>query len=355
MKETTLRILDILGRELGNPFSIYGLVKKIVQTYGTAYYKQIYDEIQKLEEENSVQIIKSGRTTSPALNFNNTSIIDKLAQIELERKIRFTEKHKEFELLINDLILKLRKNSIIQTIALVNPEINSKLNRAELFIILYDFKTNEEEKELMQIRRFIDMISAQHNIRIDPLFMQEKNFIDLLREDNPNIAKKMMTDKIIIMQSENFWAIIQSMMDKNINISTDEYETNPAKISDEDLIFNLARFGYKEFGNIIKDGKTIRIEYIITALLLQENTRRLEAIPIILAKEESVNYNLLLFLSQKYGTTEKLFGMLKILNQYKHLQGVKDSIRNLTALKTKEIKANLDDLERKMKLYNVIR
>jgi len=208
MKETTLRILDILGREMGNPFSIYGLVKKIVQTYGTAYYKQIYDEIQKLEEENSVQIIKSGRTTSPALNFNNTSIIDKLAQIELERKIRFAEQHKEFELLVNDLVLKLRKNSIIQTIALVNPEINSKLNRAELFIILYDFKTNEEEKELMQIRRFIDMISAQHNIRIDSLFMQEKNFIDLLRDDNPNIAKKMMTDKIIIngfIFCQNYW------------------------------------------------------------------------------------------------------------------------------------------------------
>jgi len=356
VNETTLRTLDILSREIGNQLSIYKLVDKIREKYGTAYYKQIYDEIKKLEENNTIKILRIGRSTSPSLNFNNPILTDKLAQIELERKIRFLEKQKELEMLISEFTEKLRRVSLIQTIALVSPEKNMKLNRIELFIILHDFETNNEFNAILDIRKLIDTFSALHNIRVDPLFMQEKNFIELLKDDDANIARKMITDKIIILYPQAFWAIIKSMLDDKIRISINDYEINPAKISEQELIYNLARFGYKEFGYDIKESTQIRIEYIITSILLQEDIRKIEAIPIILAKKENtVNYNLLLFLSQKFGTTSKLLGILIALNQFKHLQGVRNAIRNLKALKIEEIEANLEDLGQKMKLYNVIR
>lgn len=356
MNEITLRTLDVLSREIGNQLSIYKLTDKLYEKYGTAYYKQTYDEIKKLNEKNIIQLEKSGRSTLPSLNFNNHILIDRLAQIELERKIRFLEKRNEFKLLLTDLTEQLRQYGLIQTIALVNPEINAKLNRTELFIIIRNFKTNEEFKTIISIRQLIDTISAMHNIRIDSLFVQEINFMELLKDDKTNIAKTMLTDKIVLLHPQEFWAIIKAMINEKIHISTNDYEINPAKISAYDLIYNLARLGYKEFGYDIKDGNMIRIEYIITSILLESDKRKLDAIPIILAKgDNNVNYNLLMFLSQKYGTTEKLLGILNALNQFKHLQGVRDAIRNLKALKTAEIKADIRDLEDKMRLYNVIR
>jgi len=356
MNESTLRTIDILSREIGKPVSINKLVEKIREKYGTAYYKQVYDEIKKLKENNEIGIIRSGRSTSPFLNFNNPLLIDKLSQIELERKIRFLQDRKELESIIFELTEKLRKYGLISSMGIVNPERNAKLNRIELIIILQNFESNNNWKPTFTIRKLIDTISALHNIRIDPLFIQENNFIELLKDDNANIARKILSNKIIISNPQNFWMIIKSMIDNKIQFSTNNYEINPAKITEDELMYNLAKFGYKEFGHTITKESSIRIEYIITAILLRKEVRMLEAIPIILAKTETeVNYNLLLFLSQKYGTTSKLLGVLNALREYKHIHGVKIAIRNLKALKTEEIKANFDDLERKMRLYHVIR
>lgn len=355
MNESTLRTIDILSRGIGKPVSINKLVKKIHEKYGTAYYRQVYDEIKKLKENNEIDMIRSGRSTSPFLNFNNPLVIDKLSQIELERKIRFLQDRKELELIIFELMEKLRKYELISSMGIVNPERNAKLNRIELIIMLRNFESDNDWKPTFTIRKLIDAISALHNIRIDSLFIQENNFIELLKDDNANIVKNILSNKIIISNPQNFWMIIKSMLDNKIQFSTDN-EINPAKITEDELMYNLAKFGYKEFGHVITKESSIRIEYIITAILLRKEVRMLEAIPIILAKTETkVNYNLLLFLSQKYDTASKLLGVLNALREFKHMPRVKIAIRNLKALKTEEIKANFDDLERKMRLYHVIR
>ncbi|WP_067957035.1 hypothetical protein [Nitrosopumilus sp. Nsub] len=355
MNESTLRTIDILSRRIGKPVSINKLVEKIHEKYGTAYYRQIYDEIKKLKENNEIDMIRSGKSTLPFLNFNNPLLIDKLSQIELERKIRFLHDRKELELIIFELMEKLRKYELISSMGIVNPERNAKLNRIELIIMLRNFESDNDWKPTFTIRKRIDAISALHNIRIDPLLIQENNFIELLKDDNANIVKNILSNKIIISNPQNFWMIIKSMSDNKIQFSTDN-EINPAKITEDELMYNLAKFGYKEFGHVITKESSIRIEYIITAILLRKEVRMLEAIPIILIKTETkVNYNLLLFLSQKYDTASKLLGVLNAIREYKHIHGVKIAIRNLKALKTEEIKANFDDLERKMRLYHVIR
>lgn len=355
MNEITLRTMDILSREIGNPVSIYGLVKKIQDIHGIAHYKQVYDEIKKLKDKNEINLTISGRSSEPSLNFRNHLLIDKLSQIELELKIRFLEKRKEFGLLISELTQQLQKYGIISSVGMINPERNAKLNRIELFLTLRNFDADDDNYPTIHIRNLIDTISATHNIRIDSLFIQEKNFKELLKDNNSNIAKRAMSNKILFLNPQNFWAIIKSMFDEKIHFTVNHYDINPAKITDKELFYNLTRLGYKEFGNKFEESTPIRIEYIITAILLNDVIRNLESIPIILAKSETVNYSLLLFLSQKYRTTSKLLGILNILKQFKHLEGVKTAIRNLKALKTQEIKPNFDDLERKMRLYHVIR
>ena len=149
---------------------------------------------------------------------------------------------------------------------------------------------------------------------------------------------------------QSFWGEIRRIKEKT-EIRNIRPETNPAKISDSDLIHNLNRFGYKEFGWNIEQGKEICIEYLTTALLLQNDVRHFEAVPIILSKN-AFRSNLLTFLSQKFGTSGKLLGLLKILRNIKPTSDIDKTIEILETLDIEELPADERSIFEKMRLYN---
>ncbi|MCX6821485.1 MAG: hypothetical protein NTW30_01775, partial [Candidatus Aenigmarchaeota archaeon] len=118
-------------------------------------------------------------------------------------------------------------------------------------------------------------------------------------------------------------------------------------------IYNLSRLGYKEFGLKIEQGKKMCIEYIITSVLLQDDARRLQSIPILLMKNE-IKYNLLIFLCKKYKKIGELFGILKTLNKIKENNGIKNAIMILETIKTKEVKMDEKSILEKMRLYDAV-
>jgi hypothetical protein len=81
-------------------------------------------------------------------------------------------------------------------------------------------------------------------------------------------------------------------------------------------------------GEKIREGPYICIEFIIASLLIGNNARRIEAIPILLAKNRA-NYSLLTFLSQKYGFEGELLGILRALNSLKPTDDIQGAIRIL--------------------------
>ena len=56
MDETTYRILDVLSRSLGRLMSIHELTRKIEETYGGAYYANIYEKIHELTQDNIITL-----------------------------------------------------------------------------------------------------------------------------------------------------------------------------------------------------------------------------------------------------------------------------------------------------------
>jgi hypothetical protein len=95
-------------------------------------------------------------------------------------------------------------------------------------------------------------------------------------------------------------------------IETDiaDKETNPIDITEKDMIYNLARFGYREFGTSVNKALDYSIEYIVTAILLKGDARRIEAIPVLFLKNVvAINSELLVFLCKKYNVMEKLLSL----------------------------------------------
>jgi hypothetical protein len=163
----------------------------------------------------------------------------------------------------------------------------------------------------------------------------------------------MLSNKIAFHAPQAFWAEIAAALSRRYKIRLRNTETNPAKIAEKDLIFNLNRFGYRELGPEITEREKICIEYIITSILMKGDARRINAIPAILSKNKA-NYNLLTFLSQKYGLSSRLLGLLKAMNKIKPQEKTALAINILEELATKEIKADEESVARNMRSHNAV-
>lgn len=365
MKESAYRILDILAREIGNPMSINQLKERINRIYGSADYKNTYMSMQDMWKRGFIIIEKIGKSSIATLNFDSPLLIDFLAEMEMRRKTLFLEKRQELQLLLLQLNAYLKDFYFIKSISLINPQRNAALNRLELLILLKDSKSKRDiESETKEIKAKIEILKKIYNIRIDVLFLNGKKFLDLLKSNEINLARELLSDKIVLSHPQIFWLDLMNALQEGMNIKIHEGETNPAKISEENIVFNLGRFGYKEFGTPIIKGNPFGIEFLITAILLKRSKiRRIEAIPIILAKNRGkANYTLLIFLAAKYNVLKKLYEILKILNAIKPMEEVKKALDNLKDTVTKRQKSGQDvldlklkDLEKQMRLYDAIR
>ncbi len=355
MNEATYKILDMLARNLGKPMSIHDLTGKIEETYGGAHYANIHEKISEMYKENIIILSKAGRSSLISLHFENYLLIDLLAEMELIRKQDFLREKQEMQMLMMETDTLLHNMPFIKSISLMNPERNTKLNRAEIMFHLKSLNRKSMEETKIEISTMMASLQRMHNIRIDHLILDDEMFLDLLKSNESNPIREMLHNKIAALYPQGFWMSIRGEILRGTMIIAEENEIHPAKITEDDLVFNLARFGYTEFGPKIKQGKPICIEYIVSAIMFHNDVRRMDAIPIILAKKKKTSYDLLLFLARRYGFEGKMLGILKALrNLVAHgMTDIDEPIRLLEAMKIEEIKADKRSMREKLRLYNV--
>lgn len=355
MDEITYKILDTLARNLGRPMSIHEITCKMEQTYGGAYYANIHEKIQEMAQDSIIILSKSGRSSIISLYFENYLLIDLLAEMELIRKQDFLRGKQEMQMLMMEIDTFLHNMPFIKSISLMNPERNTRLNRVEIMFHLKSPNRKLTETKI-EIGSIMANLQRMHNIKIDYLILDDEMFLDLLKSNENNSIREMLHNKITALYPQGFWMSIRGEILGGSMIIAEENETHPAKISEDILIFNLARFGYTEFGPKIKQGKPICIEYIISSIIFHNDARRMDAIPIILAKNsKKTSYDLLLFLARRYDFEGKILGILKALrNLVAHgMANIDEPIRLLEAMKIEEIKANTKSMKEKLRLYNV--
>lgn len=351
MDVTTFRILDTISSHLGDSLSINQLTDKIKDTYGTAHYANIYEKLRELKEQRLLNTNSLGRSSIIKLNFQNYLLIDFLTEMEIKKKLEFLTKRNDLLVFLAEMEKLLNNMCEIKSISFINPAKNIKLNRIELLFLL---RTPREESnyqdEITSIYVKLQKLQKKYNLRIDSLILDEGDFFDLLKSDEIDPLKEALPNKIAFFCPQAFWIEIREIA-KEIEIKTNRPETKPTNISNLDLVYNLGRFGYKEFGSALEQGKNFCIEYLITALLLQSDARRTEAVPIILAKNDFKN-NLLGFLSQKFGTSGKLLGLLRALQNIKPSREVEEAIKLLEIFNVSEIQADERGILQKMRLYD---
>lgn len=345
---TTYRILDTLTRDLDRAHSINELTKKIRRLHKTAHYKNIYDKIKELEKKDYIEITRIGKTKAVGLNLRSYLLADLLAEMELKKKQWLLEKRPELQTLVEAIETTTRRTQThVKSISLIKAEKNIKSNRIELLAIVGDMK------ETLHTREQMLELQKKHNIKIDTLTTDEDNVRRMLMSDEANPLREMLTDQITFYNPQAYWAMMKTMIEDGRQIRLRDEETNPARISEKDLAYNLDRFGYSEMGAAIKAGEKICPEYVITAILLGDDARRTQNIPTILIKNR-IDYDTLLFLAKKYNREEKLLGLLDALNRIKPSEESRQTQETLKALGVKPEKADIRTIRQNMRLYNAI-
>lgn len=350
MDTPALRILDTISSSIGDSLSINQLTERIKDTYGSAYYANIYQKLQELKSEGLLKIEANGRSSNIKLNFDNYLLIDALAEIEIEKKMNFLRERSNLFSFFSEMDKSLSDKCSIRSISSMNSLKNIKLNRIELLFLLKE--TSNYLEETIELCKDMQNLQKKHNLQINNLIIDKRDFFDLITSDEINPVREALREKFVLFCPQAFWSAIKEIAEKN-QIRTITSETKPLNVSDSDLAYNLNRFGYKEFGTNFELGKKFCIEYITTALLLKGDARGIDAIAIILAKN-NFKSNLLAFLSQKYQTAARLVGILKILQQIKEKTEIEETIHILQVFTQEEIPADKASIKQKLELYNAL-
>jgi hypothetical protein len=261
----------------------------------------------------------------------------------------------ELQMLFLELETHCQDLIFVRSISITNATKNLGLNRVELLILVRGTGLFLDVKELKALHTALYALQSIRNMKIDYLILTDAKLLDMLATNEVNPAKEMMTaDRITFYGQQNFWHVIRAGTDTGLFLRALEGETVPSKIFETDMTHNLARFGYKEMGIELASGTDICIEYIVTAVMAKGDARRIEAIPIILAKNDNqVNYELMFFLSKKYQLSERLLGLLRALAEI-----VPDSVKAnamvefMGGIRIEEIHADKKAIREKMRLYN---
>ena len=183
--------------------------------------------------------------------------------------------------------------------------------------------------------------------------MTAGELLDLLSADETNSLKEMLPDSICVFSPQAFWSEILDAERRGLRIRLEEGDTDPRKLSESELVYSLARLGYKEFGTEAKRSKMILKEFLVTSLLLNADARRINAVPVILAKGRT-RWDLLVFLAQKHGTAARLFGLLKALDRIKPTDEIGEAIAAFESMNVKEAKVDEKRIEGRLRLYNAL-
>ncbi len=350
MDKATIQILNTISSSIGDSLSINQLTNQIKDRYGSAYYANIYEKLQNLKDNGLLNLEPIGRSSNINLNFENYLLIDTLSDMEIEKKIEFLYKKTSLFSFLNEMDKSLSDRCCIRSISAINPLKNTKLNRIELLSLFNE--TPDYSNQTIEIYKATQNLQKKYNLKINNLILDKKDFFSLLTSDEINPVREALSNQINLYNPQAFWSQIKEAAQKS-QIKTIQTETKPLSISDLDLNLNLNRFGYREFGTSILEGKKLCIEYIATSLFLREEARGIDAVAVILAKN-SFNSNLLAFLSQKYELSPRLLGILEVLQQTNPKSEVENTLKILKAINVQELPADKESIRQKLELYNAL-
>jgi len=200
LTKTSVEVLAFLSSRIRERFT----VRQIAEAIGKDY-KITYIMTMRLAEQHYVIAEKKRPVTYCRLNIKGNSSL--LAYIESLRADRFFEKHKDIEMLVNDLTSKI--SSPFLTIVLFGSHVKDKASpRSDLDVLLM-IPAHSFEKEVGAAVGSVQRISP---ISIHETVLTHSEFLELLKQKKPNVAWEAIDNRIVPYGAEMLFKTLAEVL-----------------------------------------------------------------------------------------------------------------------------------------------
>lgn len=185
--DNKLKIINYLGKNLSQSFTMNELSKLIKVPYAT-----FYRTIQEMKDLIDIQTI--GKSKVISLNIGNPAIKSYLIISSDEEKKDFLKKN----LIIKKIASELQTKDTVLLFGSYAKGNEKESSDIDLLII------NKEGKKTISFSKYELLFKK----KINPLFVTKSEFIQMLKEKEENVGKQVLKNHIILYNPETFWGCV---------------------------------------------------------------------------------------------------------------------------------------------------
>src|SRR3989338_3796610 len=185
--DNKLRIVNYLGKHIGQFFTMLELSRAVGVPYAT-----FYRTLHKMKE--LVKVQRVGKSRNVSLNMDNASIKPYLAISSEEEKQDFLKKQP----ILNKIASELKTKDVVVLFGSYAKGSETERSDIDLFII-----SKGVEKSLS-----FSKYEVLFRKKINPVFVTKSEFKKMLQDRGENVGKQALKDHIILNNPESFWECV---------------------------------------------------------------------------------------------------------------------------------------------------
>lgn len=197
------KILKIFYNDLTSQFTINELSKKIKVSYS-----YVYGQVENLRQKGVMLIEQQSKRKYCRPNYSHPEVRTAFVAISNELSQEFLRKQDKITFVVNRLLSELPKKTDFNLLSIVlfgslAKGADTKKSDMDLFVLVPSKDTYDEPIEME-----CAALSREFGIEINPIISEPANLLSMLKDNEPNVGKEILKNKIVLFGAEKFWELI---------------------------------------------------------------------------------------------------------------------------------------------------
>jgi len=204
-RETVLKIVGLLRKNLGKGFTILEISKLL-----KIGYRPAYNHVAELEKIKAINTKRVGSAKQCSLNLENAQSLHFLQEIDLARKEELYKGNQKIKAILEDVLSKIANQitSSLHSIILFGSHAKGTATKSSDIDLLFIVSNIKDKSVRDTIERECASYQHSHNVKISPIITDMEEFKKMLKSKEINVGKETKEYGIGLYGSEQFWRLI---------------------------------------------------------------------------------------------------------------------------------------------------